>query len=619
MTSTELIVKTPNLPHDFLLAQVLYSLSGSSGFIQKFQKELEQIAVGAEIRTFSGNITKPEDKKRAEIRTLKLINLGLEAASNVKGQADKLHDFKLAQAIILKKPLVSVYAIGKKMFDDDGQFAAKILKQSQIKIGDLWFRLISGYQFGALQQMSDLDVKTGTLKKHNEIYGIVVDIQKKLQIAPFLPINEEGLRFNEHWGTINKETFTNDHGIVDCFLSSLIIACLFRGIENLFVDKYLLESRKIVGKKLEQAGKTDKENVDFLRDWHNNLAHAIESDARTRLLYRDNPLNTQREFLKDFLKISVEEIKNFSELLYFEPGKFIENEKAIKEQFVMYFLIVADSLGIKKPKNFESIILQSFSWSANKIQEDINLFFETLNPNNAEQSEILKFWGQKIFLENRGNEGNFIKAISKSVIHNIDIAKLAEKSTDYILKATVDFVLWSNKNQNIFSKTFNPNIAVRERGGSRNLLLILKNVSPANSNGWSEEILREGKRFTDGQDSNDTYEIGEIPWVNIIMNNLAWDITHPSVIAELWQNGSDEIRDILYEAREKIKITVPALKRFYHFEHSDQRLFAFALEKLTNLDNLKTKASWDDLLERAENLPKTKTIIELAYKKSTER
>lgn len=617
--SNELILRPMNIPEMYLLARVLRTLSVSVDFLRKFQSEISALVFN-ELKSFGGNINQPEDKRRAEFGVLKLINLGLEKAADIRGDADKKYDFEMARNILTNKPAALIYAVGKKLFDSDKNFASKVIQDVQIEASGLWFRLISASEFNILTSATNLDCAKGTLDEHEKVIAMIVKLINKLRIAPFLPIKPYVLRSHQHWGSTQKGNYPIENGIIDCFLLSLTIACMFRtDIEMNLNRKQLKEFRGFA--KLAELEK-EKERKKVWAKNAINFRQYMEEEQKSRYS-RENKSRQQWQFMADILTVSAEEVSRFVDTLFFEQKKFESGIKDIEKKFFYYFEVVRKTLFVEKPENFSSIIVDALQSTIKKVREETHKFYMSIDDPDLSNIAIARFWEQRISFESdKIIELAKNTAIAINTPERMNIANLANMSIDFILKATRYFVFWACNDQTVFCKNFNPNVVLKNSGSARNLLKLLKNMSLNSSTGWDEDLSKEIKR-SDAFNKTKEMIINEPSgenWTEKLLDKMTWDITHPSIIVEMWQLGSDQIRDAMFKKKEDFKISMPALKTYYLFEHQDLRLLAFVLQKLINEDKLRPREkTWRDLLVIAETMPHAKIIIKMKYKEEMKK
>ncbi len=589
MTSRDL-VRRAAIPEGYFLARVVSSLSADRNVMTKLQEEIGQL-LDDQLRMFGGSLNNAEDVRRAEVRTLKLINLGLETAANTTRDNEGDMNFALARAIIQKKPLALVYAAGKKQFEVDRKATLALMDQVEIQMNGLWFRLIDATTFAALKLLTDLDLSKGILQEHLAASTLALATTRKLQLAVFLPVSKDGLALRQHWGSTKRGVYLTEHGVIDGFLLSLIIACMFRSEDELFTTKGLLidiEVSRSFAAAMYRSG--NNEAAERMIQGARNTYRSRENEHQERM---KNP-ETQRHFLGSLLEVTPDEVKQFADLLFFEPETFAERVASIQTRCFQYFAVVDTTLRLGKLKDLHYTMQAALQEAATRITDEVRNFYRTITNPDITNTEVVKFWDTRVCFEERFSLQKMRQETTADLAaRGVDPVKLCALPVQQIVDATTSFHLWQRREQELFCKHFNPNVALREQRSVKGLVKILHSLAtPAESE-------------SQAADNN--------PWVEAILNKIAWPHTHPGFIADLWQLGSKQVREVILRHRADIKVTLPALKANFVFEHEDQRLLEYVLMRLMSEDKLPAKSTlWEEIRWLAGTLPHARAVIDTA-------
>lgn len=625
--SNKLAIRQHEIPEDYLLAKVVRSLPSPEVFFEKLRQEMSALILD-QLKEFGGLVTKPEDVKRAEIRTLKLINLGLENASNAShGENHAQKNFQLAAIIIESKPLSLIYAVGKKTFESGkNKTVLDAAKASEVEINGLWFRLISKSELEALQALSNLDLAKGTLKEHERMVGAVFNISKKLLLKSLLPINKDGLKAKHHWGSLKKGTYPIDCGIIDCFLLSLIIAGLHRDLDALTIDRHKYADVRLAQSLAVDDLRQDSTQREAFIAGSINYHRMIEDDARNRLNeVKVNP-HRQLKFLADLLDLRIEEVAGFADLLYFEAADFDQQIPKIQQFFLQYFDEASKSLRLNFTDQLQSLVKDELVKTMQRIREEVRKFYSTIDNPDLDNKEVMAFWDQRVSIHHsfRETEQEVDKrareiAIAKKEIAEVSPGRLLSYPFDQLLFATKNFIYWDREKKLVFCEGFNLNPLLLQENQAIGLLKLLRNISWGLSTGWNREITRDTSLGPTHLENPP--EDAKEDWAGLIMKKTAWSLLHPSTINELWRFGSDQIRDLVFEHREEIKISVVSLKKYYVDEHPDARLVLFVLDKLIKEDKIKAshRNTWEDLLRMTKDMPAARLVVAQFYAESQKK
>jgi len=602
MKESGLILRSDFLQESYLLTRIYKTLDLSEEKRREHLAEITQLAQ-KQFKEFGGNWLSTENQRKAIDRALKLINLGLEYAAKKAIHIEEdgeLFDLSLAKKILLFKPITKIYEVGEQIFESDKSGAEKLLAECEIEIQGLYFRLISAVEYEILLSTIDLDFCMGTLKDHRKAISLANKIKRLFDLIPYLPINDATYLTIKHLGSSIKGIYPpGQDGLITAMLLSLIISCLFKTNRNFLDDEWITEDIDKLVKDL--ANEMSQEVLLQMLQSAKRIREQRLDDKKLKLL-----------FFADFLAVGLEEVHQFADLLYYEPEKFGEKVDAIEDIFIKYFLEVRQVLHLKEQSDFEMIILDALRYTEKKVQQEVTEFYKSIGKPDMTNAEVAKFWSQRLcFKRSAKSDQHKGMGIGLLVQQEVDPVKLAKMPLDYILNATRYFVNWPADKQEMFVKEFNPNQLVfsREKGAEK-LIVFLRNLTP-DAIGWPKE--KEKYESAETVNAISVYSQKK-DWLIPVMQKIGWERVNPYFISELWCQGSDQIREYLFANREKLKITMPALKSYYLEEHHDLRLLVYALEKLVNEDKLRSERTWQDLFYLAKELPKAKRILELKYK-----
>lgn len=586
-----LVLKSEFDRQKHLFSQIYKTLNLSPEKKETHQQEIIQLAK-EQIKIFGGNFLDPIDQKRAFDRVLKLINLGLEYASRKTGVMSngEILDLIIAKKILENKSLVQLYRLGYQLFEDDGKKIIDILEKSEIKVRDLFFRLISSAEYTQLKSLVDIEYCNGTLAEHNSAIKTAFDLSKKYEIIPFLPIDDLGFTVFKNLGSGQKGIYPISDGLIDCLLLSLLVACMFRNEDDLFNSSNMQVASEFLQTLNHQKNQSKKE-LEWAIQAGINFKIAACEDRKYRAL---NP-EFQKMFFADILTVSPEEVAQFADMLFFESSIFAKKVVQIEHFFLKYFHLVQETLYIKEPAHFDNIIINVLHSTERKIAEEVKNFYLVLDDVNITNEEISKFWHQRVCFESRKNEGNKEGVASKAQ-SEIQPKQLVQMPIGYIVAATRHFVHWPEEKKKEFIDNLNPNRFINEdSGNSDNLIQFFKYISSGMIGG--DAIYQEETAICKKETS----------WIEVVMGKINWTRAHPSIVAEIWAGSDDEIRNALFEHREKFKTTCHALKTYYLSDLGDQRLFEYLLDKVAKEDSMKESA-WNSLVHASKNL-KSENIV----------
>lgn len=594
---------------NFLLTAVI-----KKGFkIPQGQGEDSLKMVNAEIKAFGGNPSKFEDQERASVRVLKFINLGLESNSKAEMQTGKeisgTFDAKKAERIIGQVPLIKLYLAGKKYFAKSSGPALEFLKETAVEIDGLHFHLISASDDEKIRGVADIEHSKGTVREHSEAQKLTIKILKLLPLAQFFPINKTGLPIFERFGSKSEADFPNEKGLLEMFLLSLIVTCMFRSENDLFFSSGDMQNIDVTIRIIKSLKKdllakkgASEEEITTAINASRNFRRVIEKDLRDR---RNAKGESNWEIFARLFAISPSEARKFADLLFSEPERFAKEEAdKIKALFYKYFSMTEELLGIKTPPDIDigRRIDDAFSFVAERITEEVANFYKTVKDADFSNEEVAKFWHQRIFLKAK-DETEGISLKSKD---SVEPAKLVELSLDYIIDATKFFLQWPPEKQKLFmEKMHMPRFIHEVKEDPEMLLKFLQNIEQKND---GEKTAVEARELIAYQEDSD--------WVRKAINKINWESASPHVISYLWEKGSDRVRDNLFEKRSQFKVTLPAIKNYYLFRHQDLRLLEYALSEAVRKDVVRTERVWKELLELSENMGAVKTVIELKRKET---
>ncbi len=588
---------------NYLLTRIYSMLNLPEEKLKQHQTEISQLAE-AHAKQFGGNSYVSSDQIRAINQVLKLINLGLESSSRLeikRGKED--FDLNIAANILRKVSLIKIYNVGRKLFDENRTSLIGTIKKSEIKIKNLWFRLIDKEELDFLKRLTDLDTFFGTLEEQKKDIDLVMKIENLFTVAVCLPINECGFYIFEHTGSINGTTYPAPYGLIGCMLLSLIISCVTKSEEELIHPKEELDKMNYL-QKLTLSAETEKERqmtADFTV-WQNR---AMSENAK----YRSGDIRFKKLFFANILTVSMKEVAEFSDLIFFEPEKFQKKIEGVKRFFFGYFNKTVSNLKIKTPKNFDNAVTSTLFYIAEKVREDVVDFYKTSGDSEISKQAVAGFWHQRVCLKGESpvTEEEKKEVIAAKKEKDMNIVDLANLPLDYVLGATRGFNLWDERKKDDFIDHFNSNRFINEKEDTEKLAEFLKNIAPSEN---ASEVFGE-KGLVVYRDA--------IRWLKKAVKKIGWEHVHPSIVSEIWKLGTNAVRDALYPELHRIKISLPAIKDYFLFEHGDLRLLQHALNEAVRKDILRTKYAWDELEYLSENLGVVKTIIQLKRKEAREK
>lgn len=592
-----LILKSEFDRQDYLFSRLYKTLNLSPEKKEAHQQEIVRLAK-EQIKLFGGNTFSQQDQKRAIDRVIKLVNLGLEYASrrdvDVSPTGEMLN-INMAKAILLNKPLSQMYHLGNEVFEMDRKSATELLLKSEIQIENLYFRLISEEEFACLKALSDLNLFKGTFEQLAGTAKTMRNISNKLVLVPFLPINESGLMIFRHLGGSRKGAYPTSYGLIDCLLLSLLIACMFRDEENLFNCADTRKATEFFSSLAKEA--QSREEKEYAARSFSSINRMVAEDRKSRMA---SPA-AQRSFLRDILAVEMKEVAEFADLLFFEPEKFGKQADKVRKFFIGYFDLAQETLIIKKkPAYFGNFVQNALTRIEKKIEREVSEFYKQMDDYDISSEQIAKFWHQRI-CSHRTDRKEAMEGIVLEARYDINPKQLSQASIPYLVAGAKYFLHWPEEKKKEFIDNLNPNRFINEeRGDASHLLQFLDYISlgpmdivPVAHSNQQMDIYKDNSQ-----------------WIAKVMDKINWSRVFPSVIAELWQGGTDEVRDALWKHREEFKTSTPSLKKYYVFEHNDMRLLKYILDKMIKEEKIKQYAL-DDMLLILRDFPKAKGIVEL--------
>lgn len=593
-----LILKSEFDQQKYLFSRLYKTLDLSQEKREAHQQEIIRLAK-EQIKLFGGNTFSQQDQKRAIDRVIKLVNLGLEYASRRDvdvGPSGEILNINMAKAILLNKPLSQMYHLGNEVFEMDRKPATDLLLKSEIQIENLYFRLISEEEFACLKALSDLDLSAGTFEQLISAAKIMRNISNKLVLVPFLPINEGGLMIFRHLGGFYKGMYPTNYGLIDCLLLSLLIACMFRDEENLFNYTDTRKATEFFSSLAKEA--QSRKEKEYAAKSFSNINRMVAEDRKSRMA---SPA-AQKSFLRDILAVEMKEVAEFADLLFFEPEKFGKQANKVRKFFLGYFDLAKETLIIKKkPAYFGNFVQNALDRIEKKIEREVSEFYKQMDNYDISSEQIAKFWHQRICFHHT-NKKEAMEGIAPKAKDDINPKQLSQAPIPYLVAGAKYFIHWPEEKKKEFIDNLNPNRFINEeQGNTKHLLQFLDYISlgpmdvvPATSSNqqWLD-IYRDG-----------------FQWIAKVMDKINWSRAFPSVIAELWQGGTDEVRDALWKHREEFKTSIPSLKKYYVFEHNDMRLLKYILDRMIKEEKIGQYAL-DDLLFILRDLSKAQEIVGL--------
>ncbi len=634
-----IVINKTDIPEEYILSEIVKYLVWLNYNFDDFWGKISSLSLN-ELKNFNGNILNPNDMNRAILRTFKLINLWLENAVSIK----EIHEdkVKLAKAIFTQKSLELIHQAWKLYFEKDKKIVEKVIKESEIEIGGLWFRLISKQEIDNLKKFTSVDTIIGTYNEYKNDVEWIQKILNKFKLTPLLSI-KYCLWNQKHWWSTKKWQYITDFGVIDNILMSLTIACMFREEEDFFVDrKNTANLRRIYNQSRETLRQWWSINSSVL-DNISYLTRYLEEEKKYRSSNYDNQA-AQHVFLTEILKLEIEEIRKFSDAILNEK-EFAKKLFSIKNVLIEYFLVARKTLFLKKSdsyskitreekielekmelKELNNIVVDIYLYTIQDIVKEIKEFYKTEPNKSIFDIEILKFWDQRVIINenelqkfSKNKDDLRMNVITENVLKKtvFNVEKILWMSTKQIINITTNFSSWDEENKKSFCEKFNPNSIILRDRNSINLVKILKNLSDLSTTWLGEKNINSNHLNKKEQilNSENPLIIKTKNWAEMILNKIAWSYTDPYIIAEIWSLWSDQIRDYIFSKKYDIKISIPALKHYYILEHKDTRLLNYILQKLINEDKLKpsSKSIWEDLLRISDYMPNARKIIEEKY------
>jgi len=587
----------------YLLAKALKNFSLPPEILAAHQNDIN-VLVQKEIKAFGGNVAVLEDNIRARKRAIKLINLGLEQAARGQGSVEDGGNFDegLAKNILLCKPIAFLYDYGQAIFEESAKSLRSIFKQSEVKVGRLWFRLISLHDFETLRSLIDLDSFQGTNVEYDAAIKSVVDITRKVMIGKFFRL-EENVNEISHLGSMTRGNYPTKEGLVDIFILSLIIACMFREEEGFFDDRTMMETLRSWHRELETARQSGITGHGLERQIM-TVHKAMDEDRK----HRFSNVESQSRFIFKLLEVTLQEVEEFSDTLFFEPKKFESKLEEIETRFIQFFILAEATLEVRPAVKAESIAVDALRFTAKKIRQEVRDFYVALPDAEFSSREVAEFWSQKVILAmSMKDKADERVGLARHTEKSVNPEELAGMPIEHVVNATGSFWHWPEDMKRRFVDRFNPYGFVIEKASDDAWLTFLQNLSP-NDKGWK---ATDENYPVVGEQTGIAIRSDVFDWVGMVLKKIRWENIHPSTIAALWASGSDHVRDIIFANREQLKVTLPALKSHYLFDHDDLRLLAYALERLVAEDKVKSEKHWQDILHILQYLPKAKMIIDL--------
>lgn len=597
-------VEAVSVPSEYLLAKLLKLLKMPKDLISRLTQETKGLAY-IELKEFNGSHNDAQDRMRAEHRVLKLYNLGLEKIAIHSERLSSEPDLKIALNVLLKAPMQGVYEIGKECYADQCASIQHILDQSYVRIKGQYFMLINQHDYETLHVMANIDMATGTLQSLRDVGRSADSILRKLKIIPLLQINERALGGYLHWASPKIGVYRSHFGIIDRFLTSLAIACMFRKKAEMTTSRHF--------EKYVQA--ISGLGVDFLKsvaggDFFTNLGH-VEDDDLKRRLYSGGDNSAQQAFLFDFMLVSQDEVTKFSELVLYEPGKFANSLQQINEKVTEYFWQTSTTLKIALGHSETSIITEAMHAAVENASQQVLEFYDQLGEEDESAEEIISFWDQRVLLEN-SQQVTILRddLLAKFAVKDIDCQVLCQMPIGQMIKLTKYFICWPEKKRQEFCSCISPNLYLEREQDCMALPKLLRNLSVDDGNDWPEEIGGPNTVSSVTIDGEIFVPFGRQNSFQEIMKKISWRHLNPHSISRLWFYGSSGVRDFMLEHVGDFKISMHALRHYYIDEHVDGRLLRAVLKRLINEDVLKPKIEiWEGLLFLTEHTPVTRSVI----------
>jgi len=601
------LVIRPDEPMDqYTIVKVFRELGLSLVNLGPRQNEMIPL-LATELKEFGGNFQISKDRGKALGRVIKYVNLGLEYASKKKGtEFDGIFDYEMAKEIVINKSLIDIYKAGKIYFEGDCQTNLKLLDEFEIKIKDHWFRLLSEADYEKIKSLVDIDYSKGMLKEHREATKIVVKFMKLKFAMPFFPINKYCFNAIEHFAGEKGGRYPMKTGLIEVMLSSLLIACLFRDKEQFFLRKEEREAVRAAHENLQArlkdgTLKRNPETAFYLTHSLSRYREEMKKEAYAKI----GDKQFQWSFLlHEILEVTVEEVESFTDLLFFETDQFKKKVEDIKNIFFSYFDFVARTLIGERGSDIAKAA-DAFQFITDRIVKETKEFYLGLGELSTDtiKDQIREYWYNRVLLKNRSD---VIKGAAISVIKNISPRELAQLSLDQINNAVLYFLFWPLDKQKEFISALNPNRFFNKEISMEKFLQFLSCIQKDKPDSEFKEIQTSAEIIP--------YQDEQEDWLKIVMNEVNWTNIHPYFVSDLWQKGTNQVRDLIFGHRDELKISLRSFKDYYLIENKDLRLFSFVFEKLVNQDIIRTKDAWEDIFRIAENMEEVKKILKLKRK-----
>lgn len=605
MTGKELVLSVSDFQQDkkYLFVRAHKSAADKIS-AEKFQADQAVIMrlTDAHVKKFGGNFLDIHDQKRGLTQAMKLINLGLEYVCQKKTGEAVSEDFdtELAMNIVSKASPSKLYEVGKKLFMERCEAIAKLLERTEIEIVKYYFRLINEEEYLTLKRELDLDLIQGLLKEYQVISNLMEAVEDKLMLLPFLPIHERTFFVFKSFGSLSKGTYPTKTGLIDCMLSSLLVACLFREERDLFQDRGDSDILKRFYQQVQDESLSEKTR-EYCVESLLKQTRVMEEDEKLRFGMREK----WTRIFADMLNIKDAELEQFSDMLFFEPARFREEVERIEGLFIKFFDVYAKALRRKKPSGFKRVVKKLLIQTEKRIVREVTEFYKVAKDSEISREEVKKFWSARVILET-GSEKERQEEIALRSEEGISPERLAEMSGEYIANATANFRVWPEEKKRAFIEKLNPNRFFLEKfQPTEDFVKFIRHISTEKMVMNYQEGVGEKKEVAVFQEA--------IDWTEKVLRKIGWEYLHPGVVAIIWEDGTSEARNALYALRERIKVSLPSFRGYYFKEQNDPRLFAYILNRLIREDKIKTKKMLKSLVDEAENIPVIRAILKTRY------
>jgi len=599
------LVIRPDEPMDqYTIVKVFRELGLSLANLGSRQNEMIPL-LAMELKQFGGNFQINKDRGKALGRVIKYLNLGLEQAAKIReGVSEETFDYEMAKKIVINKSLVDIYKLGKMYFEKDLHACSELLNETEIQIGNSWFRLFSEADCNCIKSLIDIEHSRGMISEHEQAMKLAKKFIRLRSLLPFLPISKYCLPHLKYLAGKKGGPYPTKSGLIEIMLLSLLIACLFRDKDQFFIRKTDKENLEWAIEARGDSLKAGLLNEELLQDASKKTfsireyVEQVKRDSWAKL----GDLDIQQRFLfEEILMVAPEEVEAFLDLLFFEPAKFREKVSGIEDLFYQYFVEAKRFQSSKKKKiNIdEAAIYFSLNFVADRIVNEAKEFYFGLEDFDVAKDKIREYWYDKVLLK-KPAEGAAI-----SVIKNISPLELSKLPLDQVINATRYFLSWPLPKQKDFVVAFNPNRFFNEEKLPGKLLKFLRLVEPIEP--ISESGLTASKDVIIHQQE-------QYDWLVMITNKINWENVSPYFVYELWEKGTKRVRDVVFSHRGEIKMSLRAFEDYYMKEGEDLRLFVYALETLINQDIIQTNYVWKKLLFLSEGMSEIKKILKLKRK-----